>query len=237
MLETKHLTLNMSDTCLKASGEGGYYFEGYASKFNGVDSYGDTILPGAYKNTLTDLRKAGRSPKMFFNHKQWELPVGKFRKFEEDEDGLFVAGSLTKGMSIVEDLKLALSDGTLDGMSVGIGLKAGEDYEWVEDPKSSITRIIKNVSMLREISLVTFPADDKGRIDMDSIKSELDHVKTVQDLERFLRDAGGFSKAAAATVLSRAKVVLHGDHGGTPDAKGEDVKALFAQTMSLFNTN
>ena len=238
MIETKHLTLALADTCLKATGEGGYSFEGYASKFNGVDSYGDTILPGAYKNCLSDMRKNGRSPKMFFNHKQWDLPVGKFRKFEEDDEGLFVAGTLTKGMSLVEDIKLALADGTLDGLSVGIGLKAGEDYEWVDDPKSSISRIIKNVSVLREVSLVSFPADDKGRIDMDSIKTELEHVRTIQDLEKFLREAGGFSKAAAATVISRAKVVLHGDHGGAPEAKDEVKAALqFAGIITAFNTN
>lgn len=221
MLERKNLTLSLNDVCLKAKGDGGYEFEGYASKFNGVDSYGDTILPGAYKKALKELKAAGRSPKMFFNHDQWSIPVGKWRKFEEDDEGLFVAGSLTKGMTKAEDLRLALADETLDGLSVGIGMK-GEDYEWVDDPKSSITRIIKNVSVLREISLVSYPADDKGRIDMSSIKTELDDVATLAELEQFLRDAGNFSKSAATAVVSRAKVILRGDHGVAPEAKSVD---------------
>lgn len=228
MLERKNLSLSLADACLKASGAGGYDFEGYASKFNGVDSYGDTILPGAYKNALADMRKTGRMAKMFLNHNVWGLPTGRWRKMEEDDEGLFVAGTLTKGMTIVEDIKLALADGTLDGLSVGIGLKS-DDYEWVEDPKSSINRIIKNVTSLREVSLVTFPADDKGRVDMDSIKADLDHVRSLQDLETFLRDAGGFSKAAATAVASRAKAILRGDHDQGAEAKKaeEEVQALF----------
>jgi HK97 family phage prohead protease len=142
-MERKELMLPLTDVCLKASGEG-YTFEGYASKFNGVDSYGDTILPGAYKNALKDLKVSGRMPKMFFNHKAWELPVGKWTKASEDDEGLYVAGSLTKGMRLSEDLRLALADNTLDGLSVGIGMKS-EDYEWVEDSKSKISRIIKKV--------------------------------------------------------------------------------------------
>ena len=235
-LERKELTLSLSDVCLKAAGDGGYSFEGYASKFNGVDSHGDTILPGAYKATLKELKAAGRSPKMFFNHRSWELPVGKWRKVEEDDTGLFVAGTLTKGMSLAEDLKLALADETLDGLSVGIGMKS-DDYEWVDDPKSSISRIIKNVSLLREVSLVTFPADDKGRIEVDSIKTELDTVQSIRDLETFLREAGGFSKAAATAVVSRAKVILHGEHGGAPEAKSELDQALaYAGLVTAFST-
>ncbi len=238
-LEHKHLTLNLKEVCLKASGEGGYSFEGYASKFNGVDSYGDTILPGAYKNALKELKTAGRSPAMFFNHKSWDLPVGKWRKVEEDSEGLLVAGTLTKGMSLAEDLRLALADETLDGLSVGIGMK-GDDYEWVDDPKSAINRIIKNVSVLREVSLVTFPADDKGRIEVDTIKSELDTVATITELEHFLRDAGGFSKAAATAVVSRAKAILRGDPEGVPEAKSaaQEADALLASVgiLSLFNT-
>lgn len=228
MLETKNLTLAFADTCIKARGDGGYEFEGYASKFNGVDSYGDTILPGAYANVVKSMNAGGRKPKMFFNHKTWELPIGSWSKVEEDKEGLFVAGKMTKGMTLVEDLKLALLDNTLDGLSVGIGLKR-EDYEWVEDPKSAVSRIIKNVTSLREISPVSFPADDKGRIDIGSIKTELEHVRSMQDLEAFLREAGGFSKSAATLFVSHAKGILRSDSGQDDAAKAEkEVLSLFS---------
>lgn len=228
MLETKNLTLAFADTCIKAKGDGGYEFEGYASKFNGVDSYGDTILPGAYANVVKEMNAGGRKPKMFFNHKVWELPIGSWFKVEEDKEGLFVAGRMTKGMSLVEDLRLALLDQTLDGLSVGIGLKR-DDYEWVDDVKSNITRIIKNVTSLREISPVSFPADDKGRIDAGSIKSELAHVRSMQDLETFLREAGGFSKSAATMLVSHAKGILRGEPVQEDAAKAE------AEMLNMFS--
>ena len=62
-------------------------FRGYASTFNGNDSYGDTILPGAYLKTLAD----NGMPKMFFAH-DWGLPVGKWLSAVEDEKGLLVEG-------------------------------------------------------------------------------------------------------------------------------------------------
>jgi hypothetical protein len=235
MLERKNLTLSLSDVCIKASGEG-YSFEGYASKFNGVDTYGDTILPGAYKNVVKEARVSGRMPKMFFNHKSYDLPIGKWRKVEEDDDGLLVVGNLTKGMSIVEDIKLAMAEQTLDGLSVGIGLKS-DDYEWVDDPKSSISRIIKNVSSLREISLVSFPADDGGRVDMSSIKAELDSVQSLSDLEMFLREAGGFSKSAATAVVSRAKSIFRGDPATSSSAKSvEEQVNAFLESSGLRQT-
>ena len=49
-------TLSLDDVELKTEGDAGV-FRGYASKFNGIDSYGDTILPGAYQKE----RKCRRS--------------------------------------------------------------------------------------------------------------------------------------------------------------------------------
>ena len=44
-------TLKFDDVALKMQGDSGT-FEGYASKWDGVDSYGDTILKGAFTDTL-----------------------------------------------------------------------------------------------------------------------------------------------------------------------------------------
>ena len=58
-------TLKFDDVGLKVQVEAGT-FEGYASKWGGVDSYGDTIIKGAFSETLKST-----TPKMFWNH-QWE---------------------------------------------------------------------------------------------------------------------------------------------------------------------
>src|SRR5690606_21577011 len=51
------------------------FFSGYASVFGGVDSYGDTILPGAYKKTLKHRR---RPVQMRWNH--YGPVIGKWLK-------------------------------------------------------------------------------------------------------------------------------------------------------------
>jgi HK97 family phage prohead protease len=179
-------------------------FSGYASVFGGVDSYRDTIMPGAYKSVIERIQSgAARMPKMFINHKSYELPVGKWLSMEEDEKGLFMFGELTPGMEDAKTVKAAMQHGTIDGLSIGYGLNR-DDVEMVEKD-DGVVRIIKNVSELYEISIVTYPADDAARVDLSSVKSALDQVESIKDFEDFLREAGGFSKSLATATASRAK--------------------------------
>ena len=197
MLLRKSLSLNNCD--IKLDDDTGR-FAGYASVFGGVDSYGDTIIKGAYEYTL----KNNGKPKMFFNHDAYALPIGKWLTAKEDDHGLYVEGELTPGSAASEDVRAALKHGTVDGLSIGYRLKAA-DYEDLD----SGGRVIKRVSLLAEVSVVTFPADTSARVDLASVKSDLDGMSTIKEFERFLRDAGGFSREAVKTILSRAKVLLN----------------------------
>lgn len=192
-MEIKTSLLKLADVELKFKGDSGQ-FEGYASKFGGVDSYGDTILPGAFSQTLV----AHGTPKMFFNHKLWDLPIGKWLDAKEDDQGLYVAGELTPGVG--DNVRAALKHATVDGLSVG-GFLADGDYDETEDDH----RTIRKWTRLAEISVVTFPADGAARIDLASVKTALADMQTLHDLERYLRDAGGFSKSAATAIVSRAR--------------------------------
>lgn len=193
-------TLSLNDVDLKVDGATGT-FSGYASVFGGTDTYGDTILRGAFTSTL---RQNGK-PKMFWNH-DWNMPIGKWTGVKEDEHGLLVEGELTPGLTLSEDVKAALKHGTLDGLSIGGYLKKG-DYDETENG-----RVIRKWSHLMEVSPVVFPADGAARIDLASVKSDLfqhiDGIESVRDLEGFLRDAGGLSKGAAVALVARAKEVL-----------------------------
>jgi hypothetical protein len=102
--------------------------------------------------------------------------------------------------------------GTVDGLSIGFRMSK-EDFEVIEG-----RRHIKNVSELIEISAVTFPADSNARIDLESVKGELDSIETIQDLEAFLREAGGFSKGLAVAILARSKKIL----GAEPKRLGDE---------------
>ena len=193
-------TLNFTDTEVKFVGEKGK-FTGYASVFGGVDSYGDTIVAGAYQNVI----KYGRLPKMFENHKSWELPIGKWTTIVEDSKGLLVEGEFTPNHRQAEEGRAAMLHGTIDGLSIGYRLKEG-DYEM-----EGANRTIKNISDLVEISVVTFPADDVARVDLTSVKSALEGIHSIRDLEDFLRESGGFSKGLAQAVLTRSKQLYQGE--------------------------
>lgn len=205
-------TLSLNDVDLKMEGDTGK-FSGYASVFGGVDSYGDTIVKGAFMDTL----KATGAPKMFFNH-QWDMPIGKYTSVQEDSHGLFVEGELTPGVSLASDVRAAMKHGTLDGLSIGGYVKSG-DYD--ETDKG---RVIRKWSKLMEVSPVVFPADNAARIDIGSVKSidfeaALPECKTERDIERLLRDAG-LGKWEAMAIVSRAKAIFDGrDSQEEADAK------------------
>lgn len=191
-------TLSLSDSEIKLDAEKGV-FSGYASVFGGVDSYGDTIVRGAYESTL----RTNGKPKMFFNHNAAQIPIGKFTVAKEDDRGLLVEGELTAGNSLAEDVRAALKHGTVDGLSIGYWLKKG-DYD--ETDKG---RVIRRVHRLAEVSIVTFPADEAARVDLASVKSEdIDAIESIKDFERFLRDAGGLSNGLAKAITARAKIVF-----------------------------
>lgn len=174
------------------------HFSGYASTFNNVDSYGDTILPGAYEETL----KSYGLPKMFVQHDKYALPVGKWISAKEDQKGLYVEGEFTPNMQSADNAKAALVHETIDGLSIGFLLRKN-DYK--PSDKFEGGRIISNITKLLEISLVTWPADSFARVDM---KSEIEQIETIRDFERFLRDSGHFSKNATATLIAKAKALF-----------------------------
>lgn len=195
-------TLSLSDVDLKMNGDKGT-FSGYASVFGGVDSYGDTIVKGAFSESLG---KNGL-PKMFFNH-EWGMPIGKYFKAEEDDHGLFVEGELTPGLSLAADVRAGMKHGTIDGLSIGGYVKKG-DYD-----ETDTGRVIRKWSTLMEVSPVVFPADGAARIDVASVKSVdfeslLPECKSEKEIERLLRDAG-LGKWEAMAIISRVRAIVKG---------------------------
>lgn len=218
MLE--HKTLSLSSCQIKADGKSGK-FVGYASVFNQIDSYGDTILPGAYQQTL----ETNGMPKMFLQHESWELPIGKWLVAKEDDHGLYVEGELTVGMTRADDTYAALKHGTLDGLSIGYRLSR-DDYDYAPGTDME-RRIIKRISLLAEVSPVVFPADGAARIDLGSVKSEIEEIETIRDFEYFLRDTGRFSKGLTNALISRARVLF-----GSRDDEHKEDDAKSAQVLN-----
>jgi len=135
---------------LKARGDDGWSFTGYASTFGNIDEGGDVVLRGAFTNTL-----AHRVPKLLWQHDISE-PIGKVLGLTEDDRGLhgeFKLSRTTRG----HDAYQLLKDGAIDSMSIGY---IPEDQEF--DDVHSV-RKLKSVDLL-EISLVSIPMNEEARI-------------------------------------------------------------------------
>lgn len=194
--------INFADCQVKLKGDVGT-FEGYASTFNNVDSYSDTIIPGAYKQALEDA-VAGKFPAMYFNHisrrADMGAKIGRYTHVEEDSTGLLVAGTLAMDHPLAKNIYPSFKEGLLDGLSIGYSIPQGG-----ATMEASGVRALRKID-LHEISIVEEPADSFARVSLDSIKS----VMTIRDAEYLLRDAG-LSTNGAKALLSQLKRIFGGE--------------------------
>ena len=187
------------------------FFSGYASVFGLVDSYGDTIAPGAYSKTLQNRE---RPIQLRWNH--YGGVVGKWLTLREDEKGLYVEGELTPGHSVAQDAYALMKHGAVNGLSIG--------YRPIDaEQKDDGTRLLKQIDLV-EISIVETPADAAALI--GDVKSAIDGAASLKEIEALLRDAGGFSRADACALVARIKSM--GQSESVPEKK-----ASFAQLLAL----
>jgi hypothetical protein len=195
---------------VKAVGDDGT-IEGYGSIFKNVDSYGEVVEPGAFTASLVDARQKGRSVKMLWQHDPSQ-PIGVWDAMSEDSKGLQVRGRLLK-----DDVPQAgaayalLKAGALDGLSIGYRV-----VEAAPHPDKSGVLSLKKLN-LKEVSVVTFAANDRARVTDVKHLVAAGLLPTVREFEEFLRDAGGFSKSLAAAVAAKATPHLRGE----PEAKAD----------------
>lgn len=193
------MDLSLRDCEIKLSHKPGQ-FEGYASVFGGVDSYGDTIEKGAFSATLEG---RSRPPLMLYGHNPGRV-IGKWIGLEEDSRGLYGKGEFTPGHSDAQDVLASLRHGAIDGLSIGFRIPKGG-----ADEKSDGGRVIRRVDLV-EISVVTMPADDAARI--HSVKELIDSIDSLKDAELFLREAG-VARSAARDFVSRLSKVIRREGG------------------------
>ena len=173
------------------------FFSGYASKFGGVDAYGDTVFPGAYLNTL-EMRK--RPVQMRFNH--FSGVIGKWLNIRETEEGLWVEGELTQGHSLAEDVYASMKHGAISGLSIG--------YRPVKSFPNETGGLDLHEIDLVEISIVESPADLAAEI--GDVKSAIDATKSYKELESILRESG-WSKSNATWFVEHCKRLGFGEQG------------------------
>lgn len=207
-----HRDLSISECELKFAQADGA-FSGYGSIFGNVDLKGDVIMPGAYAEVL----KSGGQVPLYVNHgwMRGDLPVGSWSDLKEDDRGLRGEASLVMQMPSAVNAYWGVKSGLVSGLSVAII----PDSRSVER-RNDGARVIHRIKAMKEISIVTDPANESARVMDVKFNDELDQIETVRDFERFLRDAGGLSKGAAVALVARAKVVFsRGDPDDTTETK------------------
>jgi uncharacterized protein len=194
-------------------------FSGYGSVFGNVDSYKEIVAPGAFAKSLDTLASAGDPLPVLWQHDP-EKPIGGYTKLAEDKHGLQVEGFLLKDdVAQAREAYALMKARVVKGLSIGYYVR-GDSY----DEKTGVRTL--NELDLREISVVTFPANELAQV--ENIKTAFVHMlkagqlPAVKDFEDFLREAG-FSKTQAAFIANNGLSKLH---RGEPDGtKGEEIMA------------
>jgi HK97 family phage prohead protease len=154
---------------------------GYASTFGNIDLSNDIVVKGAFAKSILV-----KNPKMLYQHKTAEV-VGVWNRVYEDEQGLYIEGTIAN-TTLGKDVLELISIGAIDKMSIGCDVV---DYEYKDN-----ARLLKELD-LWEVSLVTFPANEKAKI-----LSLKEAPQNVREFEQFLCDAG-YSRNIAKAIISK----------------------------------
>lgn len=203
-----------------AAGAADGTFSGYGSVFGNVDFHGDVIERGAFKETLRAWESKGKLPPMLLQHGGMfgpvddMLPVGKWTSMEENAKGLKVEGQLfaigtDRGQLLYEGMKA----GSLDGLSIGYRAKK---YTLGTKPNEP-SRTLHAVDLV-ELSIVTFPSNDKATV--GTVKS-IDLLNP-RELERELKQFLSGSDAVKAVAVLKKHLQREADGHSSTASRDED---------------
>lgn len=215
-------------------------FDGYASTFLGpVDSYGDIIAPGAFKNNLDFFLSDG----VILREHEMECAIGRPLEAREDATGLYIKGRIS-ATSDGNDALILLRDEVIKRMSIGFrtlgyemlsearGIEVLGSEQAYKDAIASLPwwsdglRLLTDIK-LYEVSLVAFPANTAAKVMgvKGMLQAVAGKIETERDFERFLRDAGFSSSEAKTLVTTGFKALKRGDSGMESEL-ADSMKAL-----------
>lgn len=206
-------------------------FAGYGAVFGNVDSYGDVIQKGAFRETLRDAKKTKIWPAMLSQHGGWGMdsesmtPIGIWTDMEEDDVGLRLEGQLAdtpRGREMHTLMKMK-PRAAINGLSIGYRVKEFTLGTKPEEPR----RTLKKIDLI-EVSPVTFPANPKARV--SAVKS-IELIGSLSDGEAWLRDAKGCSRQEALAFVSRIKGLRPSDS----ESHVEELRALIERRGVVFS--
>lgn len=183
-------------------------FEGLASTFGQPDLIGDVIERGAFRDSLA--RPHGI--KMLWQHDP-RAPIGVWDQVRETPAGLAVKGRLVLAVQQAREALALLRAGAVDALSIGFSVPKGGA---ALDGASSTRRLTK--IDLWEISVVTFPANARARIQRVKTRSADTPLPSEREFERLLTRDAGFSRSQARVILGAGYKALMAKQDAGHDA-------------------
>ncbi|MGP5146119.1 HK97 family phage prohead protease [Corynebacterium variabile] len=136
-------------------------FTGYASVFGNIDSYGDVVAPGAFTDTLADLKASGRVLPVLYGH-DFGNPannIGEVLDATEDEHGLLVRCRLDMDDDNAAKVYRLMKGRRVNEMSFAFDVLDAEPGEVNGTPVNMLTRV-----KLYEVSVVPIGANPKAGV-------------------------------------------------------------------------
>lgn len=153
----KHAPFIVCDFKIKAIDEDtdpdNFIIEGMASPYGNVDSYRDIVMPGSFS---TSLLKDGSGRSILWQHDRYE-PIGH-GEMKDETAGLACRIRLPKEDTFVSGRVMPqVKIGSVKGLSIG--------YRTIKEEWDDVSRVNRLIEIdLKEVSLVTFPANSLAQI-------------------------------------------------------------------------
>ena len=153
----------------------------YLSKFDVIDSDNDMIVKGAFDKSIRERGPASNSNRnvAFLRYHDWQHPIGKFLKLEEDNKGLFAVAKLstsTKGEDALRDYE----EGIIKEHSIGFQYMS-DNVKWIEQEGKEGYYQIEEVKLF-EGSAVTFGSNEYTEV--LSVGKSADHISALDKLTK-----------------------------------------------------
>lgn len=186
---------------MKADEEGGeeyYIIEGILST-DSLDQGRDIVKTEAMINSF---QKFG-FPRFLHQHDGFQgMPLGKMIDYKMLDGGqIWVKNEVIKGITWNDDIVRKARHGEYGGLSIGY-----KTIEYDYDAQTDIRTITE--LKVRDSSLVVFPMNEEAIL--TNVKS-VEGLESLKDIEKNLKDVGGYSIKASQTIISKIKSLTLGD--------------------------
>lgn len=171
-------------------GEEYYIVEGILST-SSVDQGNDIVETQAMVKSFQE----HGFPRFLHQHDGFKgMPLGKMIDYKVLDDGqIWVKNEVIKGITFNDDIIRKAKHGEYGGLSIG--------YKTIDSEYNGKIRIIKELKV-RDSSLVIFPMNEEAIL--LNVKS-IEGLESLKDIEKNLREEGGYSQKATEAIISKIK--------------------------------